>query len=94
MPAARTHAGRAEQLLSHLAADLREDVIGVATDQAHRANDDDEDHGKHDGIFRHVLPILPHPKIANCVYHSFAPIRRASTHSYTNTAVACLLKYP
>ena len=64
-------------LVRHLASDLREHVVGVATDQSDRANHDNKDYGEHHGVFRYVLPALLRPKLADCLNH-FCP--QSTTH--------------
>ena len=45
------------------AADLREDVAGVRTDQTHGADDNDEDHRQHDRVFGDILTSFIGPKL-------------------------------
>src|SRR5208282_2385102 len=45
-------------------------VVGVATDQFHRANYQYQDHGEHDGILSDILPLLVFPKIAEKLNHT------------------------
>jgi hypothetical protein len=37
---------------------VREDVIGIRTDQPDRAHDDDQNNGQHDGVFGDILTAL------------------------------------
>jgi len=65
---------RAGKQLLNRALNLGEDVVGVAADQAHRTDDDHQNHGQHDGVFRYVLTILFDPKLTKSVNHVSSPL--------------------
>ena len=59
-------------LLRHLAADLREHVIGVAADQSYRSDHNDQNYCEHHRVFGDVLATLFLPKLTHCFNH-FSP---------------------
>jgi hypothetical protein len=59
-------------LLRHLAADLREHVIGVAADQSYRSDHNNQNDCEHHRVFGDVLATLFLPKLTHCFNH-FSP---------------------
>ncbi len=51
------------------AADLREHVVGVRTDEADRTHDDYQNHGQHNCVFCDVLTTLIVPKLLKTFCH-------------------------
>ena len=49
--------------LLNRASNLRKDIVRVRSDQADRANDNDENDGQHDGVFRDVLALFIIPEL-------------------------------
>ena len=45
------------------AANLRKDVVGIGSDEADRAHDNDENYSQHDCIFGNVLAVLIFPEL-------------------------------
>jgi len=60
-------------LLRDLASDLRERGVGVTADQPHCADDDDQDHGQHDGVLGDVLSLLIAPEKLHNIRHRLSP---------------------
>jgi hypothetical protein len=49
---------------------LREDCVGVRTNQPYCADYDDEDHSQHDGVLSDVLALIVRPELVNEATHN------------------------
>ena len=58
------------RLLGNAAGSLRKHGVGVRPNQANRANDNDENHGQHNSIFRDILATLVTPHLLKELFHT------------------------
>ena len=59
----------AKSLLLDRAADAREHVVGVRTDQTDRSNNNYQNHCQHDCVFRNILTSIILPKLLDKFSH-------------------------
>jgi hypothetical protein len=88
-----TGIARARAFLLHATGNAGKHIVRVSADQTDRADDYDENYGKHDGIFRNVLTFLSRPKGTWAPQHAtVAPaFWRADNGPVVLLAVGCKL---
>jgi hypothetical protein len=77
--ARRLHFGAraaAGELLTDRAADRREDVVRVGTDQPDRAHDDHQNDRQHDGILGNILTAFIAPELLEKPFHELSSLTR------------------
>ena len=60
-------------LLSDRAADLRKDRVGVGTNQAHSADDDNKNYSQHNRVLSDVLALFVVPHLVQQLSHFRSP---------------------
>ena len=57
----------------NIARDCGKYIVCVSADQTERADDYDENHGKHHSVFGNILPLIAQPNVSQILQESASP---------------------